>query len=783
MKVNKQVIAGSMLTAFLMIPTLSSAGSLEKTKESQAGAPVFTNASVHDPSVIEVDNQYYVFGSHLAAAKTNDLMKWKMVANGVQNGNTLIPNVTEELKETLQWAQTNTLWAADVIQLADGKFYMYYNACKGDSPRSAMGIAVADKIEGPYKDTGIILKSGMWGETSEDGTVYDATVHPNVVDPDVFFDKNGKLWMVYGSYSGGIFIMEMNAKTGKPLPGQGYGKKLTGGNHSRIEGPAMMYSPETDYYYLFLSYGGLDATGGYNIRVARSKTPDGPFYDTEGNDMINVKSDPTLPLFDDKSIEPYGAKLMGSSLFTKKIGDPGQKPGIGYVSPGHNTAFYDEETKNHYLIFHTRFPGRGEEHEVRVHQMHMNQKGWPVVAPSRNTNESEVKLNMKDAAGDYQFINHGKDISAVVKESQQITLKENGRIEGAVTGKWKKGQENRVTMTMNGQTYRGVFLKQWDEAAGEYDTTFSVLSDKGVAVWGNRMADQTDKQIVEAVKNDLTIDNGSAVFRDLVLPVEGTRQSTITWHSSNPALVDSQGKVHRPQAGNGDGTVTLTAEIQSGKVKQSKTFRVIVMQQSAQEQIARYTFEGAGKLNVTDSSGSNMHATLHGEALQTEDGKLELNGKDGYAELPALIADAEDFTFSSWVNWHGGGSWQRIFDIGESNSQNMFFTPSDGSGNLRFTIHHNGVDQNVSANEALPKNEWVHVGVTIEGTTGKLYVNGKLVGTNEQMTANPSHILGEANYIGKSRYSADPFFDGQMDDMTLYRKALTAQEMSALATR
>ena len=118
-----------------------------------------------------------------------------------------------------------------------------------------MGIAVADQIEGPYKDTGIILKSGMWDEISEDGTIYDATKHPNVVDPDVFFDKNGKLWMVYGSYSGGIFIMEMDPKTGKPLPGQGYGKKLLGGNHSRIEGPYMVYHPATDYYYLYLSYG------------------------------------------------------------------------------------------------------------------------------------------------------------------------------------------------------------------------------------------------------------------------------------------------------------------------------------------------------------------------------------------------------------------------------------------------------------------------------------------------------------------------------------------------
>lgn len=68
-----------------------------------------------------------------------------------------------------------------------------------------MGVAVADHIEGPYKDLGIFLKSGMWGEPSEDGEIYDPIIHPNVIDPHVFYDKNGKLWMVYGSYSG-VFL-------------------------------------------------------------------------------------------------------------------------------------------------------------------------------------------------------------------------------------------------------------------------------------------------------------------------------------------------------------------------------------------------------------------------------------------------------------------------------------------------------------------------------------------------------------------------------------------------
>lgn len=75
--------------------------------------------------------------------------------------------------------------------------------------------------------------------------------------------------------------------------------------------------------------------------------------------------------FDDRSIEPYGVKLMGDYTFETE-----NEKGTGYVSPDHNSAYYDEKTGRSYLIFHTRFPGRGEEHEVRVHKLFMNKDGW-----------------------------------------------------------------------------------------------------------------------------------------------------------------------------------------------------------------------------------------------------------------------------------------------------------------------------------------------------------------------------------------------------------------------
>lgn len=356
---------------------------------------------------------------------------------------------------------------------------MYYNACRGDSPRSAMGVAVADNIEGPYKNKGIFLKSGMEG-TSSDGTPYDATKHPNVVDPHTFFDKDGKLWMVYGSYSGGIFILEMNPKTGFPLPGQGYGKKLLGGNHSRIEGPYVLYNPDTKYYYLYLSYGGLDATGGYNIRVARSKKPDGPYYDAEGNPMLDVRGKEGT-FFDDRSIEPYGVKLMGDYTFETE-----NEKGTGYVSPGHNSAYYDEKTGRSYLIFHTRFPGRGEEHEVRVHQLFMNKDGWPVAAPYRYAGETLKEVKQKDITGTYKLIQHGKDISADIKKTINIQLNKNHTISGEMTGTWKKTGKNTAELTLAGKKYNGVFLRQWDSVREKNVMTFSVLNGGGEAVWGSK---------------------------------------------------------------------------------------------------------------------------------------------------------------------------------------------------------------------------------------------------------------------------------------------------------
>ncbi|PYY26385.1 LamG-like jellyroll fold domain-containing protein [Paenibacillus illinoisensis] len=795
----KRYLVIALSTALLSAPALSPVSALADNTASTAfnsqsstilnenQLPAFKNVSVHDPSVIKVDDTYYVFGSHLQVAKSKDLISWDSVASGVTDDNPVVPNVTKEFAEALQWAQTDTLWAADVIQLADGKFYMYYNACKGDSPRSALGVAVADNIEGPYKDQGLLLKSGMWDEISEDGTIYDATKHPNVVDPDVFYDKDGKLWMVYGSYSGGIFILEMDETTGKPLPNQGYGKKLTGGNHSRIEAPYMLYSPETDYYYLYLSYGGLAADGGYNIRVARSKTPDGPFYDAEGNDMIKVMADKDKPLFDDESIEPFGVKLLGNYLFERQIGDPGTGQGTGYVSPGHNSAYYDEETGKHFLIFHSRFPNRGEEHEVRVHEMHMNSEGWPVVSPYRyaGMESDSVQVTEQSAAGSYKWVNHGKDITAEIKSSQIVQFAANGQVTGAVTGTWSLLEDNKVQITTNNVVYEGVFTQEWDAESQQNVLTFSALSSSGVAVWGSQMNAMKDQDVVQAVKKDLTLGNTENIFYDLSLPTTGTRDSQITWKSSLPSVLSADGAVNRPRSGKGDAKVKLTATIRKGTATASKTFSVTVPEQATGPLLGEYTFDNKKLAKIAQDFSKNGY---HGQsfnvvssAISNKNQAAAFNGKDSYIQLPGLLTDTTDFTFSAWVNWDGGGAWQRIFDFGNGLTRHMFLTPSQHNGALQFTIHDQGRDQSLIATEALPSNQWVHVAVTLQGDTGTLYVNGKAVASSSEITFNPKDLQASEAYLGKSRYAADPFYQGKMDQVRVYDKALSAKEIQRQA--
>jgi len=469
-----------------------SAWAARYTPIAQGEKPAFRDAAVHDPSVLFAQRRYYIIGSHMAFAVTDDFMRWEQLAAAVAPGHILCADMRTEFAEALEWSRTDTFWAGDMMQLeSTGAYYLYYCTCEGSMPLACLGRAVSDSPEGPFTDDGILLRSGVHGSTPEGG-YYDAARMPNCIDPDVFYDEEGRLWLLYGSYSGGIFILELDTATGLPLDGSTYGKKLLGGNHAPIEGAYMQYSPQTGYYYLFVSYGGLAADGGYNIRVARSQTPDGEYLDSEGKAVSEITSSAVM--------DRYMTKLMGNFRWAKAEGDPGRA--AGYVSPGHCSTWYDEESGRYLLIFHTRFTGQGELHQVRVHEMFLNEDGWFVVSPTRyvpdtyagydlnpaditaGSQQGEGFLTQTEIAGEYKFLCHGHTTTKAIVDSLFATLYEDGTLEvsDGRTGTWEvadTGDGRRglaCRMTLDGASYTGVFCRGYDETAQAYTVQWSVMS-------------------------------------------------------------------------------------------------------------------------------------------------------------------------------------------------------------------------------------------------------------------------------------------------------------------
>jgi hypothetical protein len=197
--------------------------------------------------------------------------------------------------------------------------------------------------------------------------------------------------------------------------------------------------------------------------------------------------------------------------------------------------------------------------------------------------------------------------------------------------------------------------------------------------------------------------------------------------------------------------------------------------------------EGTGT-TATDSTGYGHTGTLNGGASWAA-GKygyaVSLNGSSGYVSLPTGVADGiGDFTIAAWVYWNGNQTWARIFDIGSNTNRYMYLTPRSGSNVVRFAMTLTGSygEQSIVGTAALPSSAWVHVAVTLSGTTGTLYVNGTAVGTNSSMSFSPFRLGSTTqNWLGRSQYSGDAYFNGKIDDFRIYGGALSAAQIAALA--
>jgi hypothetical protein len=199
------------------------------------------------------------------------------------------------------------------------------------------------------------------------------------------------------------------------------------------------------------------------------------------------------------------------------------------------------------------------------------------------------------------------------------------------------------------------------------------------------------------------------------------------------------------------------------------------------------TFDETSGTSALDASGNGHNAILAGGPASVAGRKgnaLALDGADDYVSLPAnVVADLADFTIAAWVYCDAERTWARVFDFGAGTQQYLMLTPRNGAGVMRFamTANFSPAEQAIESTAALPVGQWVHVAVTLSGSTGCLYVNGALVGSNAAMFHAPFRLGATSqNWIGRSQFGSDPYFKGKLDDFRIYRGALGAAEVLAL---
>lgn len=227
----------------------------------------------------------------------------------------------------------------------------------------------------------------------------------------------------------------------------------------------------------------------------------------------------------------------------------------------------------------------------------------------------------------------------------------------------------------------------------------------------------------------------------------------------------------------------VTAQTPSGETDVSNEARVFTSKQLH----THFTFDGVTDLVVADVSGNEHNGTLiNGPALVSgrQGSAMLFDGVNDYMQLPAgAVQDLSDFTIATWVYWNASRAWERIFDFGSNTGYYMFLTPRAGDGKARFAIttSANYGESVIASSAALPTGRWVHVAVTLSGSTGTLYVDGGVVGSSSSILLAPFR-LGETSqtWIGRSQY-ADPYFNGKIDDFRIYNGALSAAEVLVLA--
>ncbi len=877
--------------------TLSAQEDFEITKD-EAKAMIktvnYTRQSVHDPSITwdEETQSYYVFGTHRGQAQSKDLIKWtsfnttlgSVNADGsitYSNDNQTafsrpqVKSVMIDGKEVAMpafdaeaWAHTqNTaydvngnMWAPDIIYNPVMKKWCMYLSINGDHWASSIILLTSDKIGGPYvyqapvvitgfksktdaaisyKKTDMELalgtlsalperynRGGSWGE-----------YWPNCIDPSVFYDEDGKLWMAYGSWSGGIWMIELDENTGlrdynvkyatdyntlgKNATSDGYfGKRIAGGHYVSGEGPYIEHIG--DYYYLFITYGSLDAAGGYDMRVFRSENPDGPYLDPAGRKATVTGYELNYGL----TSTERGEKLLGAyGKWSEAMND-----NEGENAQGHNSALHDKDG-NTYLIYHTRFHNQNEWHQIRVHQLFVNKDGWLVAAPfeyaGEKVNDETIKTQQlyadSEIPGAYKLLIHKFRMDHKNKEEVlpvDIQLNADGTISGDKTGKWvTEAGTSYITIYLSGVTYKGVCIDQQMFKTTERALCFTAANNKGVNIWGYKTRD--DYQLAKQINStDIPVRTRQSISESVDLyNIPLLDRVSLEWMSETPSIL-SNGGLYNPAGLEEDSLVDLTMRMECGKYFYQNTIPVNVKadalpegdrftdikayynfdEQPITNQYNQYEVAELKKGLTTKLGYLTENNVRTGQVLHLNYGENERRASYAMFINPLNGATIDDgVTFAFWVKrMTADNDLAGLFSFYNSETKATLslsgntYTRFDDKNGTTLDINH----PDTITSTIIPVNEWTFVTISISREDGITYyvdgtkkyierykgeMNGTEVKKENQFDFNKmiDHIASCPNFYlgyGSNNGSAE----AEYDDFLLYSRVLTDTDIKGM---
>lgn len=427
--------------------------------------------NVHDPSIFKDGDTYYCYSTDAAYGvavrpgiqirKSKDLIKWDFVGWVFDQ----LPLKGKAFIQSKGGTPNDGLWAPYILKMGN-EYRLYYSLASNVARLSVIGLATASSPLGPWVEKEVVVSS-----------LNNATVHTNAIDPTVLVDEAGRHWMYYGSSWDAIYLMELNPATGLAKTSGDKGIRIahrgfTGNTiNGNIEGAEIIYNPDFNQYYLFISYDWLGTK--YNVRVGRSPSPEGPFLDFNGLDMNELSDNKPMIL------APY--QFSGHS---------------GWQGVAHPAVFSDGNGQ--FYIAHQGRPGVDASFMVlHNRKIYWTNDGWPITSPERYAGVEQSVITTAELAGTYQQIILDYRIVPGFAETQllpdfqtaiPLNLSADGKLNGDAGSTWSFDAPWLTLTWSNGYTdvLHAHFGRDWENKV-EKTLLLSGLNQEGTAVWAKKI--------------------------------------------------------------------------------------------------------------------------------------------------------------------------------------------------------------------------------------------------------------------------------------------------------